>query len=184
MPTDRMLARKESAVYAQALLEAARSSGTVFEVTGQLEQANKAIFRNIELRTTLYDRSIPDEVRIAIIKEIFVDFDAALLAVFGVMVKRDNLRLLGKVAEAFALLAEEALDAVFIDVTTIVSLDDTLRDLIKKKYSAQFGRDVLLREHIDPAIMGGIVLSTHGISIDASIVSQLENARAVLSQAS
>ena len=182
MPTDRMLARKESTVYAQVLLEATQFSGTVFEVTGQLEQVNRCIRGNIDLRKTLYDHSIPDETRIAIINEVFAGFDEALLAVCAVMVKRNALRLLPKVTETFALLAEEALDAVLIDVTTVVSLDEVLRDSIKKKYSAQFGRNVLLREHIDPAIMGGIVLSAHGVSIDASVVSQLENARIVLSQ--
>jgi len=182
MPTDRLLIRKESAVYAEVLLEAATGSDTVFEVAGQLEQANAVIRGNIDLRTTLFDRTIPAEARISIIKEVFAGFDEALLAALGVMVSRDDLGILGKVAEAFGERAEEALNAVIIDVTTVVSLDEALRTAIKAKYSAQFGCDVLIREHIDPAIMGGIILSTHGVSIDASVVSQLESARAVLSQ--
>jgi len=182
MPTDRAIIRKESAVYAQVLLEAAKASGTVFEVAEQLEQAYALIRRNIELRISLFDRGIPTETRIAIIDEVFAGFDAALLAMLGVMVRRDNLGLLNKVVARFVEAAEEVLNAVFIDVTTVVALDDVLRDLIKAKYSAQFGRDVLLREHIDSTIMGGIVLSSHGISIDASVASQLENARVVLSQ--
>ena len=182
MPTDRTLIRKESAVYAQVLLEATQESSTIFEVTGQLEQANAVIRGNIDLRTTLFDHAIPVKTRIAIIEDIFAGFDESLLVVLGVMVKRDDLRLLGKVSEAFAMLAEEALNAVFIDVTTTVVLDGALRDSIKAKYSVQFGCNVLLREHIDPTIMGGVILSTHGISIDASVVSQLESARMVLSQ--
>jgi len=180
MPTDRVVLRKESAVYAQVLLEAAQASDTVFEVAGELEQASAAIRGNIDLRTTLFDRSIPTEVRCTIVNEIFEGFDASLLATLGVMIKRDSLELLSKVVAAYAEMAENALGAVFIDVTTVVALDDALRDSIKTKYAAQFGRGVLIREHIDPSIMGGIVLSSHGVSIDASVVSQLEKARAVL----
>jgi F-type H+-transporting ATPase subunit delta len=181
MPTDRILTRKESAVYAQALLEATQKSDTVFLVTGQIEQVKSLVRSNMELRTTLYDSAVPVETRIAIVNEVFAGFDASLLAVLGVMIKRDDLRLLAKVAEAFIYAVEEALGVVIIDTTTVVALDDALRDSIKAKYSAQFGRDVLLREHVDPSIMGGIVLSTHGVTIDASVVSQLENVRAVLS---
>jgi len=183
MPTDRALIRKGSAVYAQVLLEATLASGSAFEVAGQLEQVYAVIRGNIDLRAAIYDRSIPAEARIAIINEVFAGFDASLLATLGVMVKRDELGLLGKVAVVFAELAEEALNAVFIDVTTVVALDDVLRDSIRIKYAAEFGRDVLLREHIDPSIMGGIVLNAHGVSIDASVASQLERARVVLSQA-
>jgi F-type H+-transporting ATPase subunit delta len=178
-----MIARKESAVYAQVLLEAAQGTGTVFEVAGQLEQANESICGNIDLRTALFDRAIPADARIGVIDEVFDGFDPALLATLGVMVKRDDLGLLGKVADTYTGIAEKALDAVFIDVTTVVALDDGLRDSIKKKYAAQFGCDVLLREHIDPAIMGGIVLSAQGVSIDASVASQLEGTRRVLAQA-
>jgi len=182
MATDRTFIRKESAVYAQVLLEATQAAGTTFEVAGQLDGAYEIIRGNIELRTTLLDRMIPIETRIAIINEVFEGFDPVLLAVLDVMLKRDQLMILGKVTETFTNLAEDALKAVFIDVTTVVALDDALRSKIKEKYSAQFGRDVLLREHIDPAIVGGIILSAHGISIDASITTQLEKARHALSQ--
>ena len=183
MPTDRILMRKESAVYTQVLLEATQGSDTVFPVSSQIEQANAVIRGNVELRSTLYDDTVPVETRIAIINGVFAGFDESLLAMLGVMIKRGDLKLLGKVAEAYVYAVEDLLHVVIIDVTTVVELDDALRDSIKTKYAAQFGRDVLLREHIDPTIMGGIVLSTHGVTIDASVVSQLEGVRAVLSQA-
>ncbi|MCL2756920.1 MAG: ATP synthase F1 subunit delta [Coriobacteriia bacterium] len=182
MSTDRELIRKGSAVYAQVLLEATLASGTTFEVAGQLEQVYAVIRGNIDLRAAIHDYHIPAETRIAIINEVFEGFDTSLLITLGVMVKRNELGLIGKVTVDFAEMAEEALDAVFIDVTTVVALDDALRDSIKAKYSAEFGRDVLIREHIDSAIMGGIVLNSHGVSIDASVASQLDRARKVLSQ--
>ncbi|MCL1797512.1 MAG: ATP synthase F1 subunit delta [Eggerthellaceae bacterium] len=182
MPTDRTIARKESAVYAQVLLEAAQNTGSVFEVASQLEQISKAIYANIDLRTALFDRTIPSDARMGVVNEIFGNFDPALLATLGVMIKRDDLSLLGKVTNAFAEIAEAALNAVFIDVTTVVPLDEGLRSSIKTKYADQFGCEVLLREHIDPSIMGGIVLNSRGVSIDASVASQLENARVTLAQ--
>ena len=58
-----------------------------------------------------------------------------------------------------------------------------VREQVKDKLVADLGKDVVLREKVDPAIIGGIVMSSGGLRIDASIASQLENARCVLSAA-
>ncbi|MDR1014940.1 MAG: ATP synthase F1 subunit delta [Coriobacteriales bacterium] len=181
MPTDRTFARKASAVYAEVLLEAAAGRNTAFEVSGQLEQVLAAVRGNVDLRNALCDRTIPAPSRAAIAREVFAGVDAALVEVLAVMVERDDISLLSRVNEAYTGLAEQHLGAVILDVTTVVGLDEGLRGRIREKYSSQFGMDVLLREHIDRSLVGGIVLSTHGRRIDASVVSQLENARAVLS---
>ena len=70
---------------------------------------------------------------------------------------------------------------VAVDVTTAVELSDALRESISAKLAADLGKGVVLRETVDPSIIGGIVISTHGHRIDASLASQLENARLVLS---
>ena len=42
--------------------------------------------------------------------------------------------------------------------------------------------DVYKRQHLDASLLGGILMSVGGKRIDASVVSQLENARTVLKQ--
>ena len=180
MPIDRTVTRKAVDIYAKALLEAAKGEGTVFEVSGQLEQATKVIRANMELRATLNDRTVPGVARSGIAKEVFAGLNASVVEVIGVLVERDEIDLLSRVTESYVYLAEEELDAVFIDVTTVVELDDSLRDGIKKKYSAQLGKNILLREHVDASLVGGIVLSSHGSKVDASVVTQLDRARLAL----
>ncbi|MDR3052784.1 MAG: ATP synthase F1 subunit delta [Coriobacteriales bacterium] len=184
MPTDRIVIKKESAIYAEALLEAARQQDAIFALSGQLETVLHAVRGSIDLRATLADRTIPAQTRSGILREVFASLDPSLLAVLTVLVERDDIALLSRVNDAYVQRAEEALDAVIIDVVTVIELDDELREKIIAKYSAQLGRQVLLREQVDPSIVGGIVLSTHGRRIDASVVSQLENARTVLSTVS
>ena len=80
------------------------------------------------------------------------------------------------------MLFRSATDTVVVDTTTVVALTDELREIIKKKLSADFkGKNIVLREHVDPSILGGIIMSAHGNRVDASIATQLENARRVLS---
>ena len=73
---------------------------------------------------------------------------------------------------------------VVVDVTTAVPLDDHLRDVISTKLSADLGRSVRLNETVDRSILGGIIMSTHGRRMDASVRTQLSNARQVLATAS
>jgi F-type H+-transporting ATPase subunit delta len=167
-------------IYAEVLLEAAQVEGTAFEVSGQLRALQKAVRSSIALRETLADRSLPASTRRALLEKVFAGFDPALLVVLGVMIERDDFALLNKLSETYELCAEQALGAVIIDVTTAISLDDGLRTVLRDRFSAQFGCDVLLREQIDPTIIGGIVLSSHGKRIDASVASQLERARVAL----
>lgn len=183
MKTSATQIRAKAAVYAQTLLDAAKASDRVLTIAGEFDDLRTTVRGSIELRKTLTDRTLPEDTKRAIVAELFVGFSPELLAVFNVMVEREDLAVLPRVNEVYRGLAEEALGATIIDVTTVVELDDALRDQIVSKYSAELGTGILLREHTDPSLIGGIVLSTHGKRIDASVLSQLESARHVLSKA-
>lgn len=182
MPIDRNLIKAQVATYAQVLLEAAKSEDKVFDVNAELDDALRIIRGSMDLRDALDDKTTPSEVRAGIVREIFKDFDAALVATLALMAERGFIGHLSRVCEAYTLAAEEATNSVVVDVTTAVALTDELRETLKKKMSAQFnGRTVVLQERVDKTILGGIVMSAHGKRIDASVTSQLENARIVLS---
>ncbi|MCD8200027.1 MAG: ATP synthase F1 subunit delta [Coriobacteriaceae bacterium] len=181
MPKNRLITKSEISTYAEVLLDATQQSGTTFEVTGQLQDVCSIMRSHPGLRDNLNDDTVPPENRSNIVREVFKDCDPSLVAVMAVMAERRDMDLISRVAEDFNDLAEDALDVVFLDVTTVVELDDALRKKIKEKFAAQFGRDVMLREHIDPSILGGVILGAHGKRIDASVVTKLEDARVVLS---
>lgn len=182
MPIDRNLIKAEVATYARVLLEAAQGEDKVFEINAQLGEALHAIRGSMNLRDALEDKSTPAEVRSNIVKEVFKDYDVALVSTLALMAERDFIGYLSRVCEAYDLAAEDATNSVVVDVTTAVELTDELRGKLKKKLSTQYdGKDVVLQEHVDKSILGGIVMSAHGKRIDASVTSQLENARLVLS---
>ena len=69
-----------------------------------------------------------------------------------------------------------------VDVVTAVALDDELRGIITEKLSKDLGKPVVLCETVDKSILGGIIMSTNGKRIDASISSKLEGTRALLKE--
>lgn len=182
MPTDRNLIKKEIATYANVLLEAAKAQGNVFTVDAQINEALTVIRGHMDLHDALADMTLSGETRASIVRDVFASFDESLVTMLAVMAQRGEIHQLARVCEAFDLAAEEATGTVVVDVTTVVALTDELRETIKKKLATQYGgREISLREHIDKSIVGGIVMGAHGKRIDASVFSQLENARVVLS---
>ena len=96
------------------------------------------------------------------------------------MAERGDFDKLPKVRGLFNYLLAEKLNVTVVDVTTRVSLDDHLREVIKNKAAADLGTDILLNETIDENMLGGIIMNANGKRIDASMDTMLANARSVL----
>ena len=96
------------------------------------------------------------------------------------MAERGELEYLPRVTEGLIERMGDELNLVAVDVTTAVELDDYLRDLIKKKASSELGKDIVLNEHVDKSILGGIIMSTKDERIDASLLTQVEKTREAL----
>ena len=185
MPTNRLLVKEEIATYAGMLLDAAFSEGgqeRVLDVRDQLETVFSLYRGNTDLREALTDPAYSPEQRGRLAANVFEGIDPLVNSVITVMAERNNLGELSQVVSAFYETSEEKLGVCVVDVTTVVALDDELRSVITEKLSKDLGKKVVLREHIDTSILGGIIMSTHGKRIDASVASQLEHTRNVLTE--
>lgn len=183
MPTNRLVIKEEIATYASVMLDAAAQAGgqdAVLEVRDQAEQIVGFMRSNMDLSGALEDTSYTPEQRAEIARGVFASYDSVLVDVLAVMAERGDIALLSKVLKSYEEQIESKLNIAVVDVTTVVPLDDSLREVITKKAEADLGTDVVLREHIDQSILGGIIMSANGKRIDASVLSQLESARNVL----
>jgi F-type H+-transporting ATPase subunit delta len=171
------------AAYATALYEAAAESSSVDLVGAQLADVASTVRGHVELRDALTGEAVPAINRAAIAREVFASTDPALVATLGVMAERGDVALLSSVVEQYAAIAEERRDMVTAEVVTVVELTDALRTAISEKLASDLGKKVVLRERIDPSIVGGIIINTNGQRLDASMASQLASARETLSTA-
>ena len=183
MRTSRTLAKQIVATYASVLFDAAAATDEVDAVSTQLEAVVRLVRGHAPLRDALLDDSVDGAHRAQVARNVFAGLNPSLVDTLAVLVERDNFDLLSSVVEEYGRVAEERRGIVAVDITTAVELTAALRDTISAKLSADLGKGVVLREKVDPAIIGGIVISTQGHRIDASIASQLEAARIVLSTA-
>lgn len=183
MRTSRALAKKIVGTYAGVLLDAADADNSVDVVYSQMEAVQRIVRGHAPLRDALRDESATGAQRAKVAVDVFAGLNPALVGAMAVLAERGTFDLLPSVVEEYGRVAEERRGVVAVSVTTAVELSESLRESITNKLAADLGKGVVLREKVDPAIIGGIVFSTHGQRIDASIASQLENARGVLSTA-
>ena len=183
MRTSRTLAKQIVATYAGVLFDAAAASDIVDGVSTQLAAVVRLVRSQAPLRDALLDDTVAGEVRAQVVRDVCAGLDPALVQTLALMAERENFDLLSAMVEEYAVVSEERRGIVAVDVTTAVELNDGLRTSISARLAADLGKQVILREKVDPAIIGGIVINTHGRRVDASISSQLEAARVVLSTA-
>ena len=183
MPTNRLVVKETVDTYASVLLDAANAAGgqdAVLEVRDQLEVVTKALRSNVDLEVALAEEAYTPEQREILVRNVFAGMNPALVETLLVMAERDDLGLAGRIYRAYDEQIEEKLGVAVVDVTTVVELDDALRETISNKAAQDLGKQVVLREHVDKSILGGIIMSVSGRRIDASIATQLDTARTVL----
>lgn len=183
MPTNRHVLKEKVATYASALLDGAYEAGgqdTVLEIRDQVERIIRISRSNMDLSEALEDSAYTPEQREGLARNVFGECHPVLVDVLAVMAERGDFALLSRVWASYGEALERKLNVTVVDVTTVVELDDHLRETIMKKTQADLGTNVVLREHIDKSLIGGILMSANGKRIDASVLSQLESARNVL----
>ncbi len=185
MPTNRLVVKEEVAAYADVLFEAARNEGgldRVLSVRDQMKKIIAIISADMNISAALKGADPTPEQRAELVRGTFGEADGILVDVMAVMAERRGIPLLPRVFHVYERLLADKLNTVVVDVTTVVPLDEGLRSTIKQKAEADLGKDVVLRETIDESILGGIIMSIDGKRIDASVLSQLNNARIVLEE--
>lgn len=183
MPINRQIVKEQVATYAAVLLDGVYEAGgqnDVLEVRDQLESIVRIMRSNMDLASAVGDSSYTPEQRAEVVRGVFGACNPVLVDVVAVMAERGNMDLLPRVSEVYGRQLEAKLNMTVVDVTTVVELDDHLREVIVRKAETDLGTKVVLREHIDPSLLGGILMNANGKRIDASVLTQLENARTVL----
>ncbi len=163
--------------YAAALYDLAGEQGHVTAVETDLDTLAAAVRESDDLAALLKN---PQVTREAAAKA--VDAVAALLKLspltrnfLGVLAANRRLASLPDVVRAFTAIAAAARGEVTADVTTAHPLNDEQLAALADKLKAREGRAVKIKAHVDPAILGGLVVQIGSRMIDSSIRTRLNS---------
>lgn len=103
--------------------------------------------------------------------------DELTLRFVELLVDRERQDLLGEVLAELAAEVGELRNQSVLEVTSATPLSDTLRERVRQAFARATGREIVLRERVDPSLVGGIVAQVGDTRIDGSVRTRLENLR-------
>jgi F-type H+-transporting ATPase subunit delta len=171
-------------VYARALFEAAQEKGRLEAVRDQLEQVVAAAAEVPELRELLRNPQLDPRARAAALEDVLAGGDELLRNFLLVLVDKGRIGELEVIAQEFERLVAASEGVLSAELTTAIELsDDDERRLLKQIEDAS-GRKVEATRHVDPGLIGGIVLQVGSHRLDASVRGRLDRLRRSLVGAS
>ena len=133
-----------------------------------------------ELRELLRNPQLDPRARAAALEDVLAGGDDLLRNFLLVLVDKGRVGELDVIAEEFERLVAEQEGVLSAELTTAVELsDDDERRLLQQIETAS-GRKVEATRHVDPGLIGGIVLQVGSHRLDASVRGRLDQLRRAL----
>jgi F-type H+-transporting ATPase subunit delta len=170
-------------VYSRALFEVATEQDKLDEIREQLGQFADALQENRELTVFFFSPYFSTEEKKSGLHRAVEDADETLVNFLELLIEKHRMPVIFRLRRQFDAMWEEANKLLPVDVTSAVELDPALVQELGDRVGEQTGRRVELRSHVDPDILGGIVLRVGNSILDASIKNRLNQLRREVAKA-
>jgi len=163
--------------YAIALFELGREEEKLEAVAASLAAVRQALAESPEFRALTTSPLIGrEEAQRAVAAAAgAMNLDPIATNFLGVLARNRRLGQLEGVIRAFDMLAARHRGEIKAEVVSAHALDDGQVDAIRQNLRTRFGSDIAVDLHVDPAILGGLVVKVGSRMIDGSIRTKLNN---------
>jgi F-type H+-transporting ATPase subunit delta len=168
--------------------QAVRSQLIVAEQAGQLDETEDELFRfarlvesNPGLRNALGDRTMSLAGRQQLVEDLLAGRATPASVALAKRAVLARERTFGHTIEGYVNLAAAQRNRMIATVRVAQPLTDQQQERLRKSLSKQTGRDVVLQEVIDEAILGGMRVELGGEVIEGTVAGRLNEARRLFS---
>ena len=163
--------------YASALFDLASEQKAVTAVGADLEQLGEAIVVSSDLAALIRNPQVSRDDAARGLNGVADLLGLSVLTrnFLGVLAQNRRLAKLPEIVRAFASIAAAARGEVTAQVTSAHPLTDPQIKALAAKLSAREGKDVTIKGHVDPEILGGLVVRIGSQQIDSSIRTRLNS---------
>jgi len=160
--------------YATALFRAANKAGVIDQIESDLGLVSYTVESSPRLAKALRSPQIPRDVKREILRAIFGGkVHEITLSYLFLLVDKQREEAITATEAVFVELANEARGIIVVDVTSAIELTRQEESRLREKLSARTGKRVELVVHIDPSVIGGLIVKIGDTLIDGSIRGQL-----------
>ncbi len=169
-------------VYARSLFEVAREQGKLDELREQLGQFADALDSNRELAVFFFSPYFSTAEKQDALTRILEDADETFVNFLKLLIENHRMPVIFRLREQYERLWERENELLPVEITSAIELDPATTESLGREIGERAGRRVRLAAHVDPNILGGIVLRVGNSILDASIRNRLEQLRRQVAQ--
>jgi F-type H+-transporting ATPase subunit delta len=162
--------------YAQAAFQLALEADALDQWGQELRQVAQAT-SDPELRAFWEHAKVPTDQKLALVNQALPDSQPLVRNLISLLVMRGLAGRLPDIYDEYRRLLNEHQGRVQVDVTSAVPLEDAQRDRITTVLRGIVNKDIELVTHVDPSILGGLVLMVEDKLMDGSTRARLERLR-------
>ncbi|HEX3875075.1 MAG TPA: ATP synthase F1 subunit delta [Solirubrobacteraceae bacterium] len=164
-------------VYARSLFEVALEQGRLDTVREQLGQFADAVDQNHDLQVFFFSPYFSTQEKKDGLAATLKDADPAVTNFLELLLEKHRMPAIFRIRRQLDRLWEEENRLLPVQVTSATPLDKSTIAQIGDRISEQTGRNVELTAHVEPEILGGLVVQVGNSILDASIANRLEQLR-------
>ncbi len=169
-------------VYARSLFEVALEQGKLDELREQLGQFADALDQNRELAVFFFSPYFSTQEKEDSLTRILDGADEVFLNFLELLIENHRMPVIFRTRQQFERMWEKENQMLPVDITSAIALDEATTESLGRRIGERTGRTVRLAAHVDPDILGGIVLRVGNSILDASIRNRLEQLRRHVAQ--
>jgi F-type H+-transporting ATPase subunit delta len=168
--------------YASALFELAKETSKVKEVEADLAKFRGLLNESTDLIRMVRSPVISTDDQARAMGAIMAKAGIGGLAAnfFNLITKNRRLFAAADIIKGFSALAAKDRGEVTADVTSAIALSDAQVADLKNALKESVGKDVTLNTHVDPSLLGGLVVKVGSRMIDSSLKTKLQGLRVSL----
>lgn len=161
--------------YAKPLLSLAEEKGLLEEVNRDMNLVHNTCDEHDQLRAVLRNPVIRGYKKLSILKAVFGNhLNPLTMSMLEIIAKRSREEIIYEITREFTLLYNEYKGIQIVTLVTTVPLAEDLKAELISKLNQTLGKTIILKEEINPSLIGGFILKIGNSQIDDSIQSSLQ----------
>jgi F-type H+-transporting ATPase subunit delta len=169
-------------VYARSLFEVAQEQGKLDELREQLGQFADALDQNRELAVFFFSPYFSTKEKQDGLERLLDGAEETFVNFLKLLIENHRMPVIFRTRQQFERMWERENELLPVDITSAIALDQETTEKLGRTIGERAGRKVRLAAHVDPDILGGIVLRVGNSILDASIRNRLEQLRRHVAQ--
>ena len=159
--------------YGRALFLLSEEDGTTEALAEEIRLVKEILREHPRYEKLLDTPALSREEKLLLIDGAFSSLNENLVNLLKILCEKHSVYQFARIAEAYADLCDEARGIERVEALTAVAMTPKQIGALTEKLSLSTGKTVIVRNTVDPSLLGGVVLRFMGKQLDGSVKARL-----------